>query len=604
MIHPSKSSDIAGDAAWAAETDAAIRKRQRRHLDKVAARVRQEGNKAWFLRSGLISTLAVGDVKLANRLIEEGTEICSSLQKDCTDFFLNLLLRAYLLFPDRITPENRERIRKAATGNRFYGGHRRQYPMFYSSENHHMCWATAEFLTAQCFPEDRFGFDGRSAAEHYARARFLVANWMDRRARWGYCEWNSSCYMGGNLMSLLNLADFAADPEIRRLANQSTTKLLADLAADSLGGGIWGAQARVYEPNVFSANGQSTSAALMLLLGAGDAEGIPPGGGDIEYYATTTYRPPRWLCDLACDVEKPLLNEERHRGEEDLFYDCRSVFWRLPFELSNPDAMLAFAPDSLIDTPVRTERTADTLVSAMLARNANKLGSQALYWMGSLRGKVPIFTTQPFKPEIDQATERYWAGTSSTPVCYLRDGVLAAVYTGGPKSADFTHAHFPTADLSEWTQRGNGFFGRLDEAYVGLLAPKGAALAVEGPWAGRDILAPGRDAVWVAVFGSKRQHGAFADFVEGCLHDRRIDVAPDQASVAYEAGGRKIRVSCDGVEEDGAPFSCADWPQLNNRVLRHDYGSAQTQVLVSGKPEVALDFSSARPICSEWERHD
>lgn len=582
------------------DIDEGIRARQHAHFKAASARVREEGDKTLFWNSAILSCLATDELELANRHIEEVADVCSTLQRDCTDFMLNLLLRAYILFPDKITPGNRDKIRKAATGNRFYGGHRVNYPMFYNSENHHMCWAVAEFLTAQCFPDDVFSFDGRSAKEHYDRSRFLIATWIDRRGRWGYSEWNSSCYMGVNLESLLNLVDCATDREIKQLADQAVTKLLADLAADSLEGGIWGAQARAYEANVFSASGQSAAGALSMLLGAGDSETPSASGGTMEYYATTAYRPPRWLCDLASDSRTPLVNEERHRGENDLFYSCRSVFWLPPFELTDSDAMLAFAPNSFHDTPIRTERTAETIVSSVLGKNGDKLGAQALYWMGSLRGRFSIFTTQPFSEEVELSGDRYWAGTSSVPNCYLRDGVLAAVYKGGPKSAETTHAHFPTSEMSEWTQSEGWFFGKLDDAYVGLLPPAGAELASEGKWAGRDLLAPGRDAVWIVVFGSKSRHGEFRDFMSFCMQQLRILVAADQSSVDYEVSGHKIHVSRDTVIEDGVCFSCADWPQMSNRVVRHEYGSAQTYVIESGKPELALDFSQASRISREW----
>ena len=84
------------------------------------------------------------------------------------------------------------------------------------------------------------------------------------------------------------------------------------------------------------------------------------------------------------------------------------------------------------------------------------------------------------------------------------------------------------------------------------------------------------------------------------MQQLRILVAADQSSVDYEVSGHKIHVSRDTVIEDGVCFSCADWPQMSNRVVRHEYGSAQTYVIESGKPELALDFSQASRISREW----
>ncbi len=113
--------------------------------------------------------------------------------------------------------------------------------MFYNSENHHLNWAVAEYLAGQLWPTETF-FDGRPGKQHKRRARFLIAKWIDGRARWGFREWNSSCYMGVNLRSLLNLVDLADEQDIRGLATLSFTQMMADLAPDSAYGGVWSAQ--------------------------------------------------------------------------------------------------------------------------------------------------------------------------------------------------------------------------------------------------------------------------------------------------------------------------------------------------------------------------
>jgi hypothetical protein len=579
--------------------------RQDLFLKRVAELPPETAASSWSTNSGFISCLARGQLDRGNAMIREKAELCIGFKSDCLDFLLNMLLRALLLYPDRITPDNQDRIRRAAVGSRYYGGHRPRYPMYYNSENHHMNWAVAEYLAAQLFPDETFSFDGRTAKAHEDRARFLTANWIDRRARWGYCEWNSSAYMGINLMSLLNLADFARDPVLRRLAAEATTKLLANLAANSLGGGVWSAQARLYEPQVFSAHDQHAATALMILLGAGDSSRLQATSGVGEIVATTAYRPPDWLCRLAADPSVPLLTEERHRVERDLFYDCRSAFWRPPFELTHEEARQAFAPESFTDIPVRTERTKDYLVSAAIVMpGPAKVDPQALYWMGSLRGIVPILTTQPFAAEAPESQARYWAGNSSVPRCFLHDGVAAAVYEGGRLSADFTHAHFPVAGLDEWTRRDRWFLGRSGEAYVGLRAPAGAVLAQEGRWAGREIKAPGRSAAWLAVFGSASRDGGFAEFVNRC-EGMIVREAEDHRAIEWLASGSCIRVSqAEGAVLNGKPFSCAQWPQLNNAVVRHEYGSAIAEITPPGEAESTLSFSAARDVCAEWERRD
>jgi hypothetical protein len=225
--------------------------------------------------------MTLGDVEKANRQMLQKVDECNR-RMDCTDFRLNALLRGMVLFADEVRPEVKQAIKDAALSARYYGGNSRDYPMFYSSENHHMNWAVAEYLAGQLWPDEVFRFDGRTSRQHRDRARYVIANWIDTRSRFGYCEWNSCCYMGVTLLGLLNLVDLADEPVIRRLAADATTQLLADLAADSLAGGVWGAQARIYQKQLFDKNAQNVAPALSILLGASDpAElGACEAGGD------------------------------------------------------------------------------------------------------------------------------------------------------------------------------------------------------------------------------------------------------------------------------------------------------------------------------------
>ena len=556
----------------------------------------------------LIPYLAIGDRERAEAIMEQSLRHCESW-RDCTDFRLNILLRAWWLYGDRISGAFKQRIHDAAVAGRYYGGYRPDYPMFYSSENHHMNWAVAEYLTAQLFPDEIFTYDGRSSRAHHDRARFLIANWINNRASWGYCEWNASDYMGINLLSLLNLVDFAAEPDIRQLAEDATTRLLADVAADSAYGGVWGAQARIYESSLFGAGNQEAGGALILLLGAGDPESLKIGTLAPSAAATTRYQAPEWLCRLACDLSTPSVSQERHRNEESLYYDCRSAFWRPPFELTNEEARQRFDRFSLPEYPIRTERRAEYLVSALLQPAPGKpaeVKGQAMPWLSCLNGKVPIFANHPRPAGHPKFKAEYWAGTASSPRCHLEDGLLVALYHGKDDrgAADFTHAHFPTAALSEWRRAGSWYLGRLDDAYVGLWAPPAATLTEQGRWSGREILAPGRTAAWVAVYGSHAQDGDFTAFARRC-EQVQVHFHPKQAAVEVQAEGRApVAIShAHGVTVGGASVSCADWPQMENTFVRGEWGSPLTRI-DTGAGETTLDFTAAREIAKEWERTD
>ncbi len=74
-------------------------------------------------------------------------------------------------------------------------------------------WAAAEYVTGSMWPDAVFPYNGRTGELHRNRAVFCIARWVHERDRWGFWEWNSSCYMGINLLNLLmELGDGAWPP--------------------------------------------------------------------------------------------------------------------------------------------------------------------------------------------------------------------------------------------------------------------------------------------------------------------------------------------------------------------------------------------------------
>ena len=82
--------------------------------------------------------------------------------------------------------------------------------------------------------------------EHMAHARRRVLRWLDERLRIGFSEWNSPGYYVYDIIPLLNLADFAVDPEIRTRAAMVMDLLIFDLALNSPTGAMAGSAGRVY----------------------------------------------------------------------------------------------------------------------------------------------------------------------------------------------------------------------------------------------------------------------------------------------------------------------------------------------------------------------
>jgi endonuclease/exonuclease/phosphatase family metal-dependent hydrolase len=133
--------------------------------------------------------------------------------------------------------------------------------MTYWSENHRILFATAEYLAGQFWRDEQFismrayrkeGPGGplrkgdMTGREHMAHARKRVLRWLDERLRIGFSEWNSPGYYVYDIIPVLNLADFAVDPEIRTRAAMVMDLLAFDLALNSSTGAMAGSAGRVY----------------------------------------------------------------------------------------------------------------------------------------------------------------------------------------------------------------------------------------------------------------------------------------------------------------------------------------------------------------------
>lgn len=130
--------------------------------------------------------------------------------------------------------------------------------MWYWTENHVLIFHTCEYLAGQKFPDRVFEVSGLTGAEHAARARQAILEWIDLRARFGFTEWHSDVYYNLNWRPLLSLVEWSEDAVIVQRASMMLDLLFFDVALQLHRGKFGATHGRSYVKDKLSADTQDT----------------------------------------------------------------------------------------------------------------------------------------------------------------------------------------------------------------------------------------------------------------------------------------------------------------------------------------------------------
>jgi len=155
------------------------------------------------------------------------------------DFVANRVVRAFYAPEGRLAEDTAEALKRFFLNDDFMG--------YYNSENHILMKHTASYLAACHFENETFNQYKKTGAQLRAEEHDFLVEFMQFRARQGWCEFESMGYAMENIMSLLNLYDCAPDEDLRSLAKMSLDTIILSMITDSTENGMYGgAHARSY----------------------------------------------------------------------------------------------------------------------------------------------------------------------------------------------------------------------------------------------------------------------------------------------------------------------------------------------------------------------
>lgn len=167
-----------------------------------------------------------------------------------------------------------------------------------NTENHWLMYYVGNLLATEMWPDETVWWNGLKPQVVREEATRWLLGMVDRTARVGHHEYDSSQYHGWHVTPWIALADHAQDERLREQAQKMATLLIADMALEYFAGAWAGGHSREgYRENTWHYVG--TSAALMYYYFGDEREDRMQIQAGMCPAVTAQYQPPVLLCELA-----------------------------------------------------------------------------------------------------------------------------------------------------------------------------------------------------------------------------------------------------------------------------------------------------------------
>ncbi|MBI5115904.1 hypothetical protein HZA56_05480 [Candidatus Poribacteria bacterium] len=468
--------------------------------------------------------------------------------------------------PDRIV----RRARDVMLGFKYWPDEPGQDSMCTWTENHQVIFSTCEYLAGMLFPDETFRNSGATGREKTKRARRRLLKWMELRFRTGFNEWLSNVYYDEDIAALVTLADFCDDPLLVRGARCALDLLFYDMSLNSFKGTFGCTHGRSYEREKKSGLEESTADTQKLMFGMG-VFGSEDSMSAVHLALSRNYRLPKVIYDIASDYSKQEMTSKQRAG----IRIAEAPRWGLGFEglddgmtllsfeayvhpktfalfirlleayrwwdneffvaFKKMRKMLTMLREISMTRPVAwllrkdvsrnmreevhtvTYKTPDYMLSAALDYRKGFGGDQQHVWQATLSEEAVCFTTHP--GSFAERSPDYWTGSGFLPRVAMHKNVLVAVYRISSMPGlymrnkhDFTHAYFPKSKFDEVAEKNGWVFGRKDRGYIALYSRNKYYWQKEGTDREAEIIAAGKENIWLCEMGREETSGGFSDF--------------------------------------------------------------------------------------------
>ena len=315
--------------------------------------------------------VAVGETDYADEAFRGALDKIQE-RRDTADFAMAAVARLlYLNRETDVLPEAlREELEETAQGFKYWIDEPGKDTMCYWTENHQILYHSSELLVGQLYPDHVFSNNGMTGAEHMAHATPRLLRWLDLRARFGFTEWHSNVYFNEDMPALLNLAQFAEDPEIQRRAVMVLDVMGYDMLNNYYKGLFATVHGRTYPSKLIEGElKDSTTSAAWLQLGLAETWTTDSGFTSSFMATSDAYFPPPLLEAVAAATR------ERHAHKQGDSWDVEE----------GPDLGMTYTEDDDIIHWFGVSAPAHPLVVTGMMDFIDRLD----LWDGFLFGEIP-----------------------------------------------------------------------------------------------------------------------------------------------------------------------------------------------------------------------
>lgn len=478
-----------------------------------------------------------------------------------------------------------------------------------NTENHWLMYYAGNLLAAEAWMDVPLFWNGLPPATVHAEARRWILGMIDRTARLGHHEYDSTAYQIEHLIPYIGLADHARDAKVRAQAQRMATLLVADMALEYFHGAWAGGHAREgYRQNTWTRVGP-VQGLQYAYFGGVDFDSQEHCNAYIGPALTASFRPPAVLAAMAADRDTPhavLKTKSPRTIYRHVEREARPVrkytYMSRSFALGSTQTGLPGPPAGPID-----------LVSWDLSWNgANHDAKIVCNHPYRSPGRFSAFLSDlpqsvgrgvgSSKPYLQRADRLF--GASPYEQMMQHEGCIIILYDiPADDEAPFVNLYLPRGPV--WHERHGWLLANMDGFYVALrpLGPYRWLRIREGDRSSIMVTAPNLIDGWLLRLPGRRT-GLVLDAAEASAHAsfdafaaRRLDAGldlegwPDGGRVGVQSvNGGHLEMTYNGPHRlDGQAIDYESWPLYSAPGVEAFLGTGRV-AFRHGKEELVLDF--------------